>query len=131
MPMWFTIMKEHRKHLESAVFQYSVSAGHICAWVIVLCPDQRFQTKHSTPFFSPPSFPFTRKSNFHIIYLNIKGKDINHDVSLHFFSLLISLLHGHTIIIGNEFPDRCLSNFDVFVYITFNRSDKITTLTNI
>ena len=90
-----------------------------------------FKPKHSTPFLFPPiSFPFKRKSHFHIIYLSINGKNINNDVSLHFFSLLIVLLHGHTIITGSEFPDRCLPNFDGFVDIAFNQGDKITTSTN-
>jgi hypothetical protein len=128
--MWFTSMEENRKHLESVVFQFSTSTGHISTWVIILSTDKRFQTKTLISFFFPPSFPFTPKSNFHIIYPSIKGKDINHDVSLQFFSLLIGLLHGHTIITGNEIPDWLLSHFDGFVYITFYQGDKTATLTN-
>lgn len=86
-----------------------------------------FKPKQLTPFLFPPiSFLFKCKSNFHVIDLSIKGKNINHDISLYFFSLLISLLHGHTVITGSEFPDRCLSNFDGFVYVTFNQGDKVT-----
>jgi len=74
-----------------------------------------FKPKHLTPFLFPPiSFPFKRESNFNIIYLSSKGKNINHEVSIYFFSLLIGLLHGHTIITGSEFQDRFLSHFDGF-----------------
>ena len=90
-----------------------------------------FKPKHLTPYLFPPiSFPFKRKSNFRIIYLSTKGKNINHDISLYFFSSRIGLLHGQTFITGSDFPDRCLSNFDGFVYVIFNQGYKITTLTN-
>jgi len=57
--MWFASIKEHRKYLESVVFQFSISTGHISTWVIVLCPDQRFQTKTINPFLiSTNKLPF-------------------------------------------------------------------------
>jgi len=60
MSMWFTSMKEHRKHLESVVFKFSIATGHISTWVAVLCPDQRFQTKTLNSFLI-----FTNKLPFH------------------------------------------------------------------
>jgi hypothetical protein len=48
----FESMKEHRKHLESVVFQYSNSTGHNSHWVIVLCSNQRLQTKILNYFIS-------------------------------------------------------------------------------
>jgi hypothetical protein len=64
------------------------------------------------------------------MYLSIEGKDMNNDVTIHFFPLLIGRLHGYTVITGREFPNQCLPTFDWFVYITFNQGDKITNFTN-
>jgi hypothetical protein len=58
MLVWFESMKEHRKHLESVVFQYSNSTEHNSHWVIVLCSNQRLQTKILNYFLNSTMLPF-------------------------------------------------------------------------
>ena len=62
--MWFISKKEHGKHLESVVLQYSNSTEHISIWVIVLCPDQRFQTKTLNLFLISTKLPFHVQKKF-------------------------------------------------------------------